>query len=132
MNTTPSNSRLSDRGPVATMLSAGTITGDDVYDRSEHKLGSIQDIMLDIGTGSIRYAVLASGGFLGIGDRLFAIPWGALKLDAVNKRFVLDVDAERLKAAPGFDKESWPNMADETWSANVHSYYRTHSATGSA
>jgi len=114
--------------PAPTLLSAGTITGDEVHNRLGQKLGSIKDIMLDCHTGSVRYAVLASGGFLGMGDRLFAIPWSALTIDGANHRFVLDVDAERLKAAPGFDKESWPNMADATWAASIHSYYGTNQA----
>ena len=83
--------------------------------------------MLDIRGGRISYAVLSSGGFLGMGDRLFAIPWSALTLDTTNKRFVLDVDVKRLKAAPGFDKDHWPDMADPLWASGVQSYYGTRS-----
>jgi sporulation protein YlmC with PRC-barrel domain len=108
-----------------TLLSADTITGDDVCNLKDEKLGTIQDIMLDIQNGKIRYAVLSSGGFLGMGDRLFAIPWSALKLDSEHKRFTLDVDMERLQAAPGFDKDNWPNWSDSSWSASVDSYYQT-------
>jgi len=67
--------------------------------------------------------VLSFGGFLGIADKLFAVPWKALKLDTENKRFILNVDKERLEAAPGFDKDAWPTMADETWARTVHVYY---------
>jgi sporulation protein YlmC with PRC-barrel domain len=112
-----------DRQTEATMLSATTITGDEVCNLEDEKLGTIEDIMLDISTGKIRYAVLSSGGFLGIGDRLFAVPWSALKLDTEHKRFILDVDVEGLKAAPGFNKDEWPNMADSTWNSTVESYY---------
>lgn len=108
---------------AATLLSASTITGDDVYNMQDEELGTIQDVMLDITEGSIRYAVLSSGGFLGMGDRLFAVPWRALTLDRENHRFLLDVDVERLKKAPGFDKDEWPNMADPTWNSTVDSYY---------
>jgi len=90
-------------GPV--VLSAGTLCGNDVCNNKDERLGTVQDIMLDTDSGTIRYAVMSSGGFLGMGDRLFAVPWGALKLDSHNKRFILDVDAERVKAAPGFDKD---------------------------
>lgn len=112
-----------DLQPRARLLSAGTITGDEVRNMQDEKLGEIQDIMLDITEGKIRYAVLSSGGFLGMGDRLFAIPWKALQLDTENHRFMLDVDIERLKNAPGFDKDEWPNMADATWNSTVESYY---------
>jgi len=107
----------------ASLLSATTITGDDVCNLQDEKLGKIQDIMLDINEGTIRYAVLSSGGFLGMGDHLFAVPWRALKLDALNHRFILDVDLERLKNAPGFDKDQWPDMADPTWHSAIESYY---------
>jgi hypothetical protein len=69
--------------------------------------------------------VLSSGGFLGIGDKLFAVPWRALTLDTENKCFVLDVAKDRLEQAPGFEKDHWPTMADQSWAAEVHSYYRT-------
>ncbi len=71
--------------------------------------------MLDMRSGKIAYAVLSSGGFLGMGNKLFAVPWNALKLDSVNKRFVLNVEKDSLKDAPGFDKGAWPDMADTTW-----------------
>ena len=59
--------------------------------------------MLDVPSGRVAYAVLSFGGFLGMGEKLFVVPWSALTLDTVNKRFVLDVTKERLKDAPGFD-----------------------------
>ncbi len=107
------------------LLSATTVTGDEVRNLQDEKLGEIQDLMLDITEGKIRYAVLAAGGFLGMGDRLYAVPWKALKQDREAKRFTLDVDVERLKNAPGFDKDDWPDMADPTWNSTVESYYAT-------
>ncbi len=115
------------RTAAVNMLSATTITGDDVCNLKEEKLGTVHDIMLDIPTGTIKYAVLSSGGFLGMGDRLFAVPWSALKLDGEHKRFTLDVDVERLKAAPGFNKDEWPNMADSSWGSSIDSYYAARS-----
>ena len=125
-STTPSNggfNAANDMHSGASLLSASSISGDDVCNMQEENLGKIQDVMLDTNEGSIRYVVLASGGFLGMGDRLYAVPWKALKLDKENRRFLLDIDAERLKNAPGFDKDEWPNMADPTWNSTVQSYY---------
>jgi hypothetical protein len=48
-----------------------------------------------------------------------------LSLDTVNKRFVLNVEKDRLKSAPGFDKDQWPNMADSSWAQSIHDYYGT-------
>jgi hypothetical protein len=79
--------------------------------------------MIDLENGRIAYAVLSFGGFLGMGDKLFAIPWSTLRVDTVEKRFVLDVDKQKLELAPGFDKAKWPNMADRTWGVEVHKYY---------
>lgn len=112
-----------DRQAPATLLSADSITGDEVWNLQDEKLGKIQDIMLDLTEGKIRYAVLSSGGFLGMGDHLFAVPWKALQQDKENKRFMLDVDVDRIKNAPGFDKDNWPDMADDKWSSTVESYY---------
>ena len=107
------------------VLSASTLNGDDVYNPNGEKLGSIKEIMLDIESGKVCYAVLSFGGFLSLGEKLFAVPWSALTVDTGNKRIVMDADEERLKNAPGFDSEKWPNMADSTWEKSVHAYYGT-------
>ncbi|MCB1020044.1 MAG: PRC-barrel domain-containing protein [Bryobacterales bacterium] len=104
-------------------LSATTINGDKVVNPQGDDLGKIEDLMIDLGSGRISYAVLSFGGFMGIGDKLFALPWPALELDSENHRFILDVPKDRLEQAPGFDKDRWPNMADRSWGATVHEYY---------
>lgn len=110
-------------GPGPDIMAADTLQGDDVVNGLGENLGTIKDIMIDVASGRVAYAVMSSGGFLGMGDKLFAIPWSALTLDADRKCFILDVDQEKLKAAPGFDKDHWPSMADPTWANEVHSYY---------
>ena len=112
-------------GPGPRLMLASTLEGNSVINREGEKLGSIDEIMLDVPMGRIAYAVLSSGGFLGVGDKLFAIPWGALTLDTDNKCFILDVSKERLEKAPGFDKDHWPSLADQSWASNVHRYYVT-------
>jgi hypothetical protein len=99
------------------------LLGNDVCNLQEETLGEIKEIMLDMRTGRISYAVLSFGGFLGMGEKLFAVPWSALTLDTVNKRFTLNVTLARLEEAPGFDKTSWPDMADPAWVQGVHAYY---------
>ncbi len=112
-------------GPGPRLMTSETLTGDPIRNRQGEELGSAKDFMLDMGRGSISYVVVAFGGFLGMGEKLFAVPWEALTLDIENKCFVLDVDKERLKDAPGFDKNDWPDTADPTWSAEIHNYYGT-------
>jgi hypothetical protein len=79
--------------------------------------------MIDVQRGTVAYAVMSCGGFLGLGDKLFAIPWRALTLDAERHCFVLDAQRERFAQAPGFDKDHWPSMADDRWAAEVHAFY---------
>lgn len=110
-------------GPGPALMGADTLLGNDVYNAADENLGTIKEFMIDMQGGRIVYAVLSFGGFLGMGDRLFAVPWQALKLDAANKRFQLNVSKDKLKNAPGFDKDHWPSMADTTWATDVHSFY---------
>ena len=117
--------RDTSRGPGPELMGADTLIGNDVYNRNDDDLGDIKEIMLDMHSGRVKYAVLSFGGFLGMGDKLFAVPWEALTLDTVNKRFVLDVPANRLESAPGFDQDKWPDMADPDWSKGIHDYYGT-------
>lgn len=105
------------------VLSASTVTGDEVVNAKGEKLGKIEDIMLDMNDERIAYAVLSFGGFMGFGDKLFAVPWRALQLDTENKCFILDVPKDRLKSAPGFDKDDWPDFADRNMAGKVYDYY---------
>lgn len=118
-----------EKGPGPRLMGADTLIGDDVYNHKDEDLGDIKEIMLDVNNGRIAYAVLSFGGFLGIADKLFAVPWNALQLDTVNKRFLLKVEKESLESAPGFDKDDWPDMADPTWQNTIHSYYGTKNYT---
>ena len=119
-------------GPGPALMGADTLIGDNVVNGSEEDLGDIKEIMLDMNTGQVAYAVLAFGGFLGMGEKLFAVPWQALHLDTVNKRFVLNVEKERLKTAPGFNKDAWPDMGDINWANQIHSFYGTDPARSGA
>src|SRR5687768_1195973 len=112
-----------DKGPGPRLMGADTLLGNDVYNLQDEDLGDIEEIMLDMETDEVSYAVLSFGGLLGMGDKLFAVPWKALKLDTVNKRFTLDVAKEKLESAPGFDKDDWPDMADPTWQNTVKTFY---------
>jgi len=105
------------------VLSAETLTGDRVRNTVGEDLGKIEEIMIDIPGGRVAYAVLSFGGFLGMGDKLFAVPWDALTVDEEEHEFILNVDKATLEQAPGFDKDNWPDMADPTWGSEIYSYY---------
>ena len=105
------------------VLSASSLKGDNVVNHQGEDLGKIEEIMIDLDRGRIAFAVLSFGGFLGMGDKLFAIPWQAFTVDTVQKRLILNTKKELLEKATGFDKSNWPNMADSTWGSTVYGYY---------
>jgi sporulation protein YlmC with PRC-barrel domain len=113
------------KGPGPELMGAHTLIGDHVHNLQNEHLGVIKELMVDMRTGSIAYAVMSANRFLGIGEKLFAVPWQALTLDAKNKRFTMDVSKDRIDEAPGFDSDHWPNMADQGWMDAVHAHYGT-------
>lgn len=123
--------RASDMTPQIGMgiFSTREVLGKRVKNPQGEDLGSIEDIIIDSEMGRIAYAVLSFGGFLGLGDKLFAIPWEALSLESkrgtlvADEVFILDVDKDRLKNAPGFDRNDYPDMADRRFGANIYDYY---------
>ena len=108
---------------MQSVLAADTLTGDKVVNLQKEDLGTIEHFMIDVKKGRVAYAVLSFGGFLGMGDKLFAIPWGALAVDTSEEQFILDIDRKVLEGAPGFDKAHWPNMADRAWGDELCTYY---------
>lgn len=90
---------------------------------ADEDLGKICEVMLDKISGRVAYVVLDCGGFLGMGGKLFALPWSVLQYDPNKECFLLNVDKEKLKNAPGFDKDHWPDMADRNWGESISQYY---------
>jgi sporulation protein YlmC with PRC-barrel domain len=105
------------------VLAASTLAADAVRNAAGEDLGKVDEIMIDIPSGKIAYAVLSFGGVLGMGNKLFAVPWAALKVDEDEKCFILDVSKQTLESAPGFNKDNWPDMADPSWASNVYRHY---------
>lgn len=107
------------------VLPATTILGNKVVNTEGEQLGSLKELVMDLEDGRVAYAVLSFGGFLGLGDKLFAIPWEALTLETEDHTFILDVDKEVLKSAPGFDKDHWPDNAqyEAGWLLDIYEYY---------
>ena len=110
--------------PVRQWMKATDLIGKNVENPANENLGKIEEIVVDPDTGRVIYSVLSFGGFLGMGDKLFAVPFHSLALGSDAKKFILDVDKDRLKNAQGFDKNNWPNMADSRWARETHEFYR--------
>lgn len=101
-------------------LTATSIIGDKVHNKQGEHLGSIKDIMLNVHTGDIEYYIIEFGGFLGIGEKFFAIPFRLLTIDPDQQLFVFDQSKEMLEKAPGFDKQHWPETNIHYYNADQH------------
>jgi len=102
---------------------ATDLIGKPVRNKLGESLGKIEDFVMDLESGQIAYAVLSFGGFLHIGDKLFAIPLRALSFEPDEDVFIVNVEKSALKNAPGFDKDDWPDLTDRGWGTTVFAYY---------
>ena len=108
---------------MAAILSATTLAGDKVTNAQGEDLGKVEELMIDVESGRVAYAVLSFGaGFLQRG-KLFAIPWGSLAVDQKKKQLKLNVSQEMLETAEGFDNDHWPDMADPAFMNSTYSHY---------
>ena len=106
------------------VVSASKIIGEAVVNRENENLGKIHELVIDAKEGRMAYAVLSFGGFMGMGNKLFALPWKAFEFAAAENKLILNVDKEKLKAAPGFDQNAkWPDFADRSWGSTIYTYY---------
>ena len=106
------------------VVSASKIIGEGVINRQNENLGKIHELVIDAKEGRLAYAVLSFGGFMGMGNKLFALPWRAFEFATSQNKLILNVNKDKLKAAPGFDKDAkWPDFADRTWGKGIYDYY---------
>jgi sporulation protein YlmC with PRC-barrel domain len=114
-----------DRPATRDMAPASTLLGHRVMMSAREELGNIEEIMLDLRSGRIAWAVLSFSGFPGAADKRFPVPWNALQI--VQDEFILDLDRKALEGAPHFDRNNWPDMADSAFGRIIHKYYSTKS-----
>jgi len=112
------------RRDITQVHRASKVIGMDVENAQGDDLGDITDLVLDFDNGQIAYVVVGSGGVLGVGDTLHAVPWRSLKLNDKMDKFVINTDKNQWKNAPGFNKDEWPPVADKAFRQRVDSYYR--------
>ena len=101
-------------------LGATTLIHDKVVNLNGEHVGKIEELMIDVTTGRVAYAVLSFGGLLGFGAKLFAVPWSALTVDESQRRFVCNVQRSALEKMPGFDKDHWPDLNDLDYAMGVY------------
>ncbi len=105
------------------VVSVSTLAGYRVRTTENDDLGTIEEIMIDPGTGQLAYAVLSLAGALGLGDKLYAIPWTLLRLNTEDRVLMLGCDSAWLRDAPAFQQDDWPDFGDERWEREIHDYY---------
>jgi hypothetical protein len=105
-----------------TCVKTNDVVGCKVKNAADENLGKIEEIILDKNNGCVRYVILSFGGFLGMGEKLFALPWKALHYDVNKDCFLLNIDKEKLENAPGLDK-NMPNWANEQFGETIYTYY---------
>ncbi len=110
-------------GQRISALMVEKIIGSKVINVKGETLGKIEDLVVDIDTGRIVYAVLDSGGFLGIGSKLFPVPWESLAALPSEGIFFLNQSKEQMEKAPAFDKKNLPNMEDMHWGEGIFKHY---------
>ncbi len=108
---------------TAVFVGAKSLMSDKVFDMAGENVGRVEEFMVDVADGCVKYVVLSSGGFMGMRDRLFAVPWHAISVDTCDKRLVVNVSKEKLDKAPGFEKDFWPDMGKEDFHAEMLGYY---------
>lgn len=105
------------------------LIGKDVRNAQGEDLGDIKDVIIDMNNGKVHYVVLSFGGFLGMGDKLFAYPMRVFKPTADKDDLILAVDKERLRKAPGFEDKSWPDWDRSDYRAQVDRYHAADTVT---
>jgi hypothetical protein len=104
------------------LIASNKVTGTNVYNRLGDRLGSIYNLMIDKFSGNVAYAVMNFGGFLGIGESYYPIPWKLLTYDPSLGGYVVDIDRERLTTAPHYGREEAP-FGEPEYGRRVYDYY---------
>lgn len=105
------------------VVKSSEVTGVDVKNLAGEDLGKINEVVIDKAHGNVSYLVLDFGGILGFGNKFFAVPWSMFTYNEEKDCFILNVDKERLKDAPGFDKNNWPNFTIPSVTTSIEQFY---------
>jgi sporulation protein YlmC with PRC-barrel domain len=122
-NITGINHEGDDANRPVQRLTATSIIGDKVENTHGEGLGKVVNLMINLVSGEIDYAVIEFGSFLRMGGKLFAIPFEELRLKPAEHTFILNRSKEYLKQSPGFDKDHWPDTNDHYYE-DVTRYYK--------
>jgi sporulation protein YlmC with PRC-barrel domain len=123
MQTTTSGTGSVATSETGNLISSDKVEGTAVYNRAGDRLGSVYTVMIDKVSGQVKYAVMSFGGFLGVGKKYHPLPWNALTYDTGRSGYVVDVDKERLSAAPSYDENESPDWINPAYGRRIDEYY---------
>jgi PRC-barrel domain len=116
---------VDDRRETVSLIGSDKVEGTAVYGSDENKIGTVQRLMIDKISGKVAYAVISFGGFLGMGEDYYPMPWANLKYDTNMGGYRVGVTEDQLKGAPKFNRSSDWDWSDRTRDRTVYDYYKT-------
>jgi hypothetical protein len=116
---------VDDRRETVSLIGSDKVEGTAVYGMDDRKIGSVQRIMIDKVSGKIAYAVVSFGGFLGMGEEYFPMPWAALKYDTGLEGYRANVTEDQLQGAPKFNRNTDWDWSDRSRDRTINDYYGT-------
>ena len=114
---------VTETSETGNLIGSDKVEGTAVYGADQTKIGSIQRIMIDKHSGKVSYAVLSFGGFLGIGDDYYPLPWQSLKYDTNLGGYITGITEKQLKGAPKYTDDNAWNWSDASRTRSVNDYY---------
>jgi len=106
--------------PMNQLISSDNVHGTNVYGAGDAKVGEIDHLMIDKSTGRVSYAIMSFGGFLGLGESHYPVPWNALKYDTALGGYRTGITEQQLRDAPEFERDPWN---DRGWETRTHEHY---------
>ena len=116
---------VDDRREAVSLIGSDKVEGTTVYGRDDTKIGTVKRIMIDKISGKVAYAVVSFGGFLGMGEEYFPMPWATLKYDTGLGGYRVNMTEDQLRGAPRFNRNTDWNWSDRTRDRTIHDYYRS-------
>jgi len=117
-------STVDNRRETVSMIGSDKVEGTAVYGADNRRIGSVQRVMLDKISGKVAYAVVSFGGFLGIGEDYYPMPWSSLKYDTGLGGYRVAVTEDQLKGAPKYNRNTDWDWSDRSRDRTVYDYYK--------
>ena len=116
---------VDNRRETVSLIGSDKVERTSVYGKDDRKIGTVQRVMIDKISGKIAYAVVSFGGFLGMGEEYFPMPWATLKYDTGLEGYSVNMTEDQLKGAPRFNRNTDWDWSDRSRDRTINDYYGT-------